>query len=55
VASKRISAGYKITAGDLAIKRPGFGIAPKFFEQIIGGVLNRTVEEDEIISWSDLR
>lgn len=55
VAARQLPAGHQITEQDIAIKRPGFGIAPKFFEQLIGAVLNRALDEDEIITWSDLR
>lgn len=55
VASKPLPAGHLLTPQDIAIKRPGFGIAPKFFEQIVGCVLNRPLDEDEVIAWSDVR
>ena len=55
VAARQLPAGHQITEQDIAIKRPGFGIAPKFFEQLIGGVLNRDLDEDEVITWGDLR
>jgi N-acetylneuraminate synthase len=55
VAAKRLSAGHQITAGDIAIKRPGYGIAPTFFEQLVGSVLNRDLDEDEVIVWSDVK
>ena len=55
VASKTMSEGHRITEQDIAIKRPGYGIAPKFFDQLTGCVLNRAVDEDEVVAWSDLR
>lgn len=55
VASKPLSAGHLLTPQDIAIKRPGLGIAPKFFVQIVGCVLNRPLDEDEVIFWSDVR
>jgi N-acetylneuraminate synthase len=55
VASKPLPAGHQITAADIAIKRPGYGIAPKFFEQLVGSVLNRALDEDEVIAWGDLK
>jgi len=55
VAAKRLPAGHRITLEDIAIKRPGYGIAPKFFEQLLGSVLNRELDEDEVIAWNDVK
>ena len=55
VAARKFAAGDKIMPGDIMIKRPGFGIAPKHYEQILGRVLARQLEEDEIIMWKDLQ
>lgn len=40
-----------ITPDMLEIKRPGYGIHPKFLEIIVGRKANRDIEEDEIITW----
>jgi N,N'-diacetyllegionaminate synthase len=55
VAAKSLPVGHLLTTQDIAIKRPGWGIAPKFFDQIVGCVLNRQLDEDDVISWSDVR
>jgi N,N'-diacetyllegionaminate synthase len=55
VAARNLPAGHLLTTQDIAVKRPGLGIAPKFYEQIAGCVLNRQLEEDEVINWSDVR
>ena len=55
VASKPLPAGHQLAEQDIAVKRPGYGIAPKFLEQIIGRVLTRALEEDEVIAWGDLK
>jgi len=39
----------KIT--DLAIKRPGYGISPKFFTKILGRTIKKDIPKDSIISW----
>ncbi len=54
VAAKNIKKGQRITASDIAIKRPGYGIAPKDFEQVIGRSASRGLDADEVISWGDL-
>lgn len=55
VASRRIEAGSVIDADDLTWKRPGTGISPKDVANVIGQVAARTIEEDEILQWADLR
>lgn len=54
VAAKKIGQGQGITENDIAIKRPGYGIAPKHFEFVIGRKAGRDIEEDEVITWGDL-
>ncbi|MGA2935854.1 MAG: N-acetylneuraminate synthase family protein [Syntrophobacteraceae bacterium] len=54
VAAKTIKAGYALESKNIAIKRPGYGIAPKYFEQILGRRVNRDISEDEVVEWSDL-
>jgi N-acetylneuraminate synthase len=54
VLARAVRAGERLSADDLAIKRPGYGIAPGFFEQIIGRTLRRDLEADAVLSWDDL-
>ncbi len=54
VAARSLPAGHLLTAQDIAVKRPGLGIAPKYYEQVVGCVLNKRMEEDEVIHWSDV-
>ena len=51
VANKFIPKGTIITEDMLAIKRPGIGIPPKFFDKLIGRVAKKDINEDEIILW----
>jgi N,N'-diacetyllegionaminate synthase len=39
---------------DLVIKRPGTGIEPKYFYEVVGRKLNKDLQADELLSWSDL-
>jgi N,N'-diacetyllegionaminate synthase len=55
VAAKSLPPGHLLTPQDIAIKRPGGGIAPKFFDQLVGCILNRQLDEDEVITWGDVR
>ena len=43
---------YLITEESLVIKRPGFGINPLFFENIIGMKLTSDIKKDEPINWN---
>jgi len=54
VVKRKLEAGHKITTQDIAIKRPGYGIAPKYFDQIIGRTTTKKLEEDKIVNWDDL-
>jgi sialic acid synthase SpsE len=51
IAKKRIPKGKIIEQSDLIIKRPGYGIAPKFLDIILGRKAKKDIEEDDIITW----
>lgn len=51
VAACNIPAGTTITRQMLTVKRPGFGIKPKFIEALVGRVAKRDIEDDDIITW----
>ena len=55
VLAQSIKAGESLTRAHLAIKRPGYGIAPKFHEQLLGRVALRAMDADEVLTWEDLR
>jgi len=54
VLARAVRAGERLSADDLAIKRPGYGISPKFFEQLAGRTLNRDLDADAVLAWGDL-
>lgn len=54
VLQRAIKAGQAIDQNDISIKRPGYGIPPKFFEQLIGRCVSRDLERDSILTWEDL-
>ena len=35
----------------LTVKRPGFGIAPKHLELVVGRTARVDIEEDDIVTW----
>ena len=51
---RNMSAGDAITSGDIAVKRPGYGIAPKYFPDLFGRRLSRDMELDSVLTWEDL-
>jgi len=51
IAKRKVPKGKVIDENDLIIKRPGFGIAPKFINIIIGRTAKKDIEEDDIITW----
>ena len=48
---KDVSKGSLITEKDIQIIRPGNGIAPKFFVEIIAKKLNRNVKRGDSVQW----
>src|SRR5262249_34336053 len=51
VAARALPAGHKLAAGDLDIKRPGNGLAPKLLPALIGRTLCAGLAKDETIRW----
>jgi len=43
--------GTKITRDMLVVKRPGYGIKPKFIDVVIGREAKRDIKEDEWMTW----
>lgn len=54
VASCALPSGHRLEAGDLAIKRPGDGLAPKFLPVLIGRTLRVAIERDDKLNWEHL-
>ena len=54
VMAHSIKKGARLEASDIAIKRPGYGIPPKDFEQVIGRVVRNDLEDDTVLTWNDL-
>lgn len=54
VAARAISAGTRLSESDLALKRPGTGLASEHLPNVIGRVTVRPLSRDEMIDWSAL-
>ncbi len=53
VAIKNIKKGESLSMDNISIKRPGTGMPPKCFYQILGKKAMRDIKEDELIVWGD--
>jgi len=51
IAARKIPAGTPITREHLVVKRPGYGIAPKDIDHVVGRVARLDIEADEVITW----
>jgi sialic acid synthase SpsE len=51
IAARELAAGTVLERDMIITKRPGYGIAPKHLELVIGRPLKVDVEEDEILTW----
>jgi N,N'-diacetyllegionaminate synthase len=54
VAQCEIKTGDLLKESDLAIKRPGTGIEPKFIKYILGMRARKNIKRDEILMWDAL-
>ncbi|ABC31940.1 Sialic acid synthase [Hahella chejuensis KCTC 2396] len=50
-ASRDINAGETITENDIIAKRPGLGISPIFWDQVIGKKMRTSINNDEPLTW----
>ena len=51
---KDIKAGEMVTRNNVKSIRPGFGLAPKFYEQVVGRTASRDIRFGTPLSMSDL-
>ena len=52
---KPLKKGSIVSKYDIKRISPGFGLPPKFEEQIIGMELNKNVERGDPVSWEDFK
>lgn len=55
VAARTINAGDTIKPEDIAVKRPGTGIAPEYREAVINRISVRQIDENSVIKWEDIK
>lgn len=51
VAARAIPAGTPLEAEMLTVKRPGYGIRPKFLDLVVGRPVKRDIAADEVLTW----
>jgi len=54
IAAADIAKGSKISRDMLVVKRPGYGIKPKYVKDLIGKKTKKEIKEDEWITWEDI-
>jgi len=54
IATRDIPKGTKITRDMIVIKRPGFGIKPKFLNKVVGKTAKKDIKEEQWITWEDV-
>ena len=55
VLNRSVTKGEVITKDMLIMKRPGSGISPIHYEDIIGRYIINDLEEDSLLSWEDIK
>lgn len=55
VLTRPVIEGDTLTREHLAIKRPGYGIPPKYLDQVIGRSVACTMEADDVLLWEALK
>lgn len=54
VLKNAVDEGHVLEEADLIYKRPGTGISPLYWDQVIGKRIARRLEADHILDWQDL-
>jgi len=54
VTARRLEAGTVLDESCLTYKRPGTGISPRFWDEVLGMRITRDVDEDHVLTWADL-
>tara|TARA_B100000780_G_scaffold278555_1_gene252510 strand:+ start:1730 stop:2806 length:1077 start_codon:yes stop_codon:yes gene_type:complete len=54
VLNKDVPKKHILKEEDITYKRPGTGISPLHWDEVIGSTTNRKLKEDTILSWNDL-
>jgi len=55
VISRDVPAGSELTEKDLTYKRPGTGISPLYWNEVLGSKTIHNLEEDHVLEWIDIK
>ncbi len=54
VATRDLAAGTELVEADLTAKRPGTGLSPALIAEVVGGVVQRDIAADELLTDADV-
>lgn len=54
VLARDLAAGQRLEAADLTYKRPGTGVSPLHWDEVIGRATARALHADDVLQWEDL-
>ena len=54
IAACDIPAGTRIAREHLVVKRPGYGIAPKEIDRVVGRIARVDIEADDVLTWEQV-
>lgn len=54
VLARGVPAGHRLEAGDLTYKRPGTGVSPLHWDDILGRSVARPLRADDVLQWEHL-
>ncbi|MBD3211401.1 MAG: N-acetylneuraminate synthase [Candidatus Lokiarchaeota archaeon] len=55
ICASKLEKGTIIKEEDLVIKRPGTGISPRYFQDVVGRRTNKKLYKDSILKWDDFK
>lgn len=54
VLARDVPAGHRLEAADLTYKRPGTGVSPLHWDEVLGRVAARALRADDVLQWEHL-
>jgi N-acetylneuraminate synthase len=54
VIARDLAEGHTIVEADITYKRPGTGVSPLHWDEVIGMRTKRSLQEDDVLTWDDL-
>ena len=54
VLTKDVAAGHRLEAADFTYKRPGTGVSPLHWDEVLGRIAAQALPADHVLQWEDL-